>query len=207
MTWKFHLLRLRGKPQEKHVTRWGFPYRTPEPLVSELFLDDRPERLERLCARDEPSIHEEGRRGVDAELVAGGVIVLNRLRKLAGVETLVEGSGIEPQVGGKLLQVGIRKRALILENLVVVFPELALGVSAEGRFGGRRGLRVIGEREIAVDESNFVTVRGFDLLKGRTDPCAERSLKVRVFDDGDLGILRSSCALVARDHDRHPWGL
>ena len=132
---------------------------------------------------------------------------MNRLRELAGIETLVERSGLEPQVGGKLLQVGISERALVLENLVMVFPELALGVSAEGRLGGRCGLRVIGEREIAVDESNFVTVGGFDLLEGRTDPRAGRSLKVRVFDDGDLGILRSSGALVARNHDRHPRGL
>ena len=174
------------------------------PLIPQLLLDDRLERIERLRARQEPTVDEKGRSCVHTELVPSGVVVLNDLSELTGVEALVERGGIETQVGCELLQVRLRERSLVLENLVVVFPELSLLVSTQRSLGGRCCLRMIGERIVAIDQPNFVTVGGFDLLKGRTDPCAEGSLKIRILDDGDLGVLRSSNALVAHHNDGHP---
>jgi hypothetical protein len=46
----------------------------------------------------------------------------------------------------------------------VVLPELALVVSAERRLRGRLSFGMVGKREIAIDEPDFVPVRLFDLL-------------------------------------------
>ena len=55
--------------------------------------------------------------------------------ELAGVVALVEGLGVELDLGRVLLQVVVGQSALVFEDLVVVFPELALVVGALRGFG------------------------------------------------------------------------
>jgi len=63
-----------------------------------------------------------------------------------------------------LLQVIVFERTLILENFVVVLPELSLRVGAKSGFRGGLSLRMIGKGVIAIDETNFVAVSAFNLL-------------------------------------------
>lgn len=160
-----------------------------------------------MRSRQKPAIDEKRRGGVDSERAAGNVVSLDVFPELAGVEALVERARIETEIRGEAFQVGRGERALVLENRVVILPELALLVGAKRRLGRGRRLRVIRQREVTIDEANFVAVSLFNLLKGRTDPCAERSLKVRVLDDRDLSVRRPLDPLVSRDGDRNPRGL
>lgn len=57
-----------------------------------------------------------------------------------------------------------RKRALVLEDPIVVLPELSLFVSAKRGLRGRLSFRVVGKREIAIDEPDFVPVGLLNLL-------------------------------------------
>ena len=61
--------------------------------------------------------------------------------ELAGVVAGVEGLGVEFELGSVLLQVVVGQGALVGEDLVVVFPELALGIRALRGFG--RGCRPV----------------------------------------------------------------
>jgi hypothetical protein len=46
----------------------------------------------------------------------------------------------------------------------VILPELPLVVGAQSGFGGRLGLGVVGKREIAIDEPDFVPIGLLNLL-------------------------------------------
>ena len=75
-------------------------------------------------------------------------------------------------------------------------------MSAESGF--RRGcrLRVVRQREVPINDSDFVAVSILDLLQGRTDPGAVRSLKVRILDDGHLCVRRPLHPLAIGHDDR-----
>jgi len=164
---------------------------------------DALEGLERLSPRQESAIDEESRRCVYAKSTALLIVGPDRLAKLSRVEALVERLYVEPQIGRHLLQVVVSERPLILENLVVVLPELSLCVGAKSGFRGGLSLRMIGKGKIAINETNLVAVSAFNLLEGRTDPCAERSLKVGIFDDRHLRVPRTADTFVRCNRDRH----
>jgi len=81
-----------------------------------------------------------------------------------GVEALGEGAGVELKLRRNLTVGRGGKRALILENPIVILPELPLVVGAQGGFGGRLRLGMVGKREIAIDEPDFVAVGLLNLL-------------------------------------------
>jgi hypothetical protein len=110
-------------------------------LGSQLLVDDRLEVLERLGAIQEPAVDEERRSPLHTDLLSF-LVVLHHVRpELAGVVAAIEGLGVEFYLSRVLLQVVVGQGALVGENLVVVFPELALGVRALRGFG--RGLRPV----------------------------------------------------------------
>ena len=68
---------------------------------------------------------------------------LNRGPELARVDAFVELSGVEAQVGGNLFQALRAQGSLVLEQTIVIIPELSLFVGAKRRFGSRRRMPVI----------------------------------------------------------------
>jgi hypothetical protein len=92
------------------------------------------------------------------------IVLFDRLAVLAGIEALAEGAGVELKLRGDL-PVGRRgKRALILEDPIVILPELPLIVGAQRRFGRRLGFGMVGKREVAIDETDLVPVGLLNLL-------------------------------------------
>jgi len=106
-------------------------------LVGQFLVDDRLEVLEGLCAVDESAVDEERRSPLHADLLAFLVVLHDVGPELAGVVAEVEGLDVEAELGRVLLQVVVGQRALVGEDLVVVFPEFALGVRALRGFGRR----------------------------------------------------------------------
>jgi hypothetical protein len=92
------------------------------------------------------------------------VVLLDAVAVFAGIEALGESGRVELKLRCELTVGRGGKRALILEDPIVILPELPLIVGAQGRFGGRLGFRVVGEREVAIDESDLVAVGLLDLL-------------------------------------------
>ncbi len=139
-------------------------HRLTSALIADLVVDDRFEGLERLRpGKESPGDEERGRPG-HAEGAAVLVVLLDRLAMRPGIEALGEGAGVELKLRGDL-QVGRRgKRALILENPIVILPELPLVVRAKGGFGGRLGFGMVGKREVAIDEPDLVAVGLLNLL-------------------------------------------
>ncbi len=83
---------------------------------------------------------------------------------LPRIETLPEGTRVERQIGSELPVDRGGQRALVLEDPIVVLPELTLVVSAKRGLGGGLGFGMVGKREITIDESDLVSVSLFDLL-------------------------------------------
>ncbi len=172
--------------------------------MPDLLVDDGPERVERLRSGEEPAVDEERWSRVHTVLTTLLVVHLDGWPVLARVETLSERRGVEVEVRGELAVRGRGKRALVLEDPVVVLPELSLLVGAERGLRRRLGLGMVRKREVAVDETDFVAVGLLDLLKGRTDPCAERSLEIGVLDDGDGSARWTFHPLALGDGDGNP---
>jgi hypothetical protein len=64
---------------------------------------------------------------------------------------------IEANPFGKLLQIGIRKRMLVVEDVIMHLPEFALCCSSLGSQSRMQGMRVnLGEREVAVDKAQLL---------------------------------------------------
>ena len=81
-----------------------------------------------------------------------------------------------------LLEVAGAQPLLIGEQPIVVRPEFPLLVGALAGLGRILGVLVVRQRVFAVDEMNPIAVGGENLFEGRTDPLAERSLKVGKLD-------------------------
>jgi hypothetical protein len=62
------------------------------------------------------------------------------------------------------LEIRVRESPLVLHDLVVVFPELALILGAQGRLGGGNGPGVAAERKVAKDNPDIVAVGVENLL-------------------------------------------
>ncbi|HLE72136.1 MAG TPA: hypothetical protein VJH87_20830 [Vicinamibacteria bacterium] len=133
-------------------------------LVTDFVVDDRPEGFERLRPGKEPAVDEERRRSRHTQRLTLLIVLLDRFLELPRIEALAEGAHVELKVGGDLT-IGLgRKRALVLEDAIMILPELSLFVGAKPGLGGRLGFGVVGKREIAVDESDFFPVGLFNLL-------------------------------------------
>src|ERR1700730_1089536 len=82
-------------------------------LLLELFVDHLRELTRRHHARDEAPVDEHRRRAVDARLLAGLHVGLDRGGLLAGVEAAVEGLGVEAEPGRLGLEGVDRQRGLV----------------------------------------------------------------------------------------------
>jgi hypothetical protein len=90
---------------------------------------------------------------------------------------------------------------LILEEDVVVLPELALVGGAEGRLGGLRRMRVEAERELPVHEPHLPRVAGHHLLHRVVSRAAVRALEVRELHDGHPRVLGPAGRTFRRHRD------
>lgn len=129
-----------------------------------LVFDDCLECLEWLRPGKEPAVDEERRRSGHTHGLTLPVVLLDRLPELPGIEALAECAGVELQVGGDLTVGPGGKRALVLEDPIVILPELSLFVSAKRGLRGRLSFGVVGKRVVAIDEPDFVPVGLLNLL-------------------------------------------
>jgi hypothetical protein len=133
-------------------------------LVSDFVFDDCLERLERLRPGKEPAVDEERRGPGDTQRPTLPEVLLDRFTELPGSEALAECARVEQKVGGELTVRLRGKRSLVLEDEIVILPELSLFVGAKRGLGGRLGFGVVGKRIIAINEPNLVPVRLLNLL-------------------------------------------
>src|SRR5204862_6843190 len=100
----------------------------------------------RLSAADDAAVDEEGRRAVDAGIVAGLEIGVDAILVLVCVKARIELLGVQPERRGGRPQIRLAELVLIGEQSSVVRPELALLVRALRRFGGRTRVGAVGQR-------------------------------------------------------------
>src|SRR5262249_39672640 len=145
-----------AQPRRCCTSTWGSPRSTrasrdscaDAPVASlrrlhrELAVDDLLERRRRLGAHELPAVDEEGRRAGDAELGAYADVAAPLRLVLAAVETVPEDGGVEVEILGVLLQLRGGLARGLLEEEIVVFPELPLLRRAPRRLVrlGRRGM-------------------------------------------------------------------
>src|SRR5712691_4684656 len=72
----------------------------------QFFVDDLFEEVERLRAADHAAVDEEGRRAIDAPVLAGAQVGVDLRLFLVRVDARVELRLVEPEFGGGLLQIG-----------------------------------------------------------------------------------------------------
>src|SRR4029079_2541797 len=97
-----------------------------------------------------------------------------------------------------LVQVRLVQRRLVLEQLVVHLPELALRVRGHGGLGGRLGVVVERERVVLPHEADLVPVLLLHLRQRRFHTAAERALEVGEDDDLERRRLRALRGRVTR---------
>src|SRR5690606_3623791 len=129
-------------------------------LLGELFVDDRLEDLEGLRAGDEAAVDEERRRAdAGAALLRGLHVGVDRGLVALAVEGLLELVHVDAaDLLRELLVLGPPEGALVLEEQLVVLPELLVAALTEHLTRGLRGgvrLVVEGEREIAPDDADL----------------------------------------------------
>jgi hypothetical protein len=134
------------------------------PSVGDLVVDDRLESLKGLRAGKEPAVDEERGSPGHTQRLTFPIVPVDVRPELPGIDALSEGRGIEVEVRRDLAVRRGGKVALVLEDPIVVLPELALLVGAERGLGRRLGFGVIGKRIVAIDESDLVAVGLLDLL-------------------------------------------
>ena len=168
--------------------------------VGDLFVDHLLERLERLRAGERAAVDEERRRATRAEL--GGLILigLDRRGVLRRVERFLDLGRVEPELARVLLQARAIERLLVLEQLVVRLPELALLVGGQRDLRRRGGVLVERQRVVLPRHADVLAVGLHDLIDRRLDARAERALEVGELDDGDLGLFRALDRRVADWH-------
>jgi hypothetical protein len=83
---------------------------------------------------------------------------------LSGLEAFPEGAGVQVQIRRDLPVDSGGERTLVLEDSIVVLPELPLIVRAQRGLGRGTGFGMIRQRVVAIDEPDFVSVGLFNLL-------------------------------------------
>lgn len=134
------------------------------PLPLKLIVDDYFEDLKRLGTREEAAVDEEGGRPGHARLPAFASILENIAPEFSRLDATIEGLDIKTNVDGVLLEVIRRNRSLVLEDLVVILPELFLIVGTQGRLGRRLRPSVVAKRKVAINELDLAAVRISNLL-------------------------------------------
>ena len=145
------------------------------------------------------AVDEEGRRALNTHRGRLIVFVVDNRNRFVIIDTGVEGSRIETDIGGVLFQIRFGKRADVFtrphaKQLVVINPELALLVRALG--GIRCPMRfanvtlidyrviAIGEFDLARSEIIFLELT----LRANRKCLAVWSLKIRVLDKINFGV-------------------
>ncbi len=159
----------------------------------ELRLDHRLERLVRHRARHARAVDEEVRGPVRSQLRRLRLVVADGLGGLGRVQVALVALHVEADVAGHgvhlvlLERVGLA-RVVRLEQLVVHLPELALLLRGDGGLGRVGRVRMHGQRIVLEDEADVGPVVPLDQVERVDDAAAERTLEVRPFDDGHLGL-------------------
>src|SRR5437867_3614359 len=80
-------------------------------------------------------------------------------------------------------------------------PKALLLVGAQRGFGGLLGMRVdIGKRKMAIYDADFTGIISLHCLQCREQAAAERTLKVRKFNNRDRRSLRPARRVAGRGH-------
>ena len=110
-----------------------------------------------VATLDQGAVHREGRRALQAELVAGRAILLHAgLVAMVG-ERLPDAARLDVAARGQLIQQVPRELGLMVEDLIVETPEglvAALRVGLDGRLGGDARVRMASQRVVAVAHSH-----------------------------------------------------
>src|SRR5204863_6991459 len=123
----------------------------------------------------------------------------------------VELRGVEAELHGMLLEVGVGEARRAGEELVVIRPEFALFSRALRRFRGRPRVRVTWERKVTVDEMDAIAVGAEHLLDRRISALAVGTLEIGELDNLDrrrlralpLGIRRGDVLSRRLEHHAH----
>jgi hypothetical protein len=150
------------------------------------------------------AVDEERRRAARAERVALGQLVIDLLGlNLPDSSAALNLPTSRPSSAGVLLEAVLIERLLVGKQLVVHLPELALLVRGQAASAAMWALLWKGSgsclKAIRTSPSKFLRI----LFEGLHHPRAERTLEVRVLDDGDLGGLRANRRAVANRNLEH----
>src|SRR3989344_7216540 len=129
-----------------------------------------------------PAGDDGARRTGDSRRAATVQILLDAGGEFSGFKTSLELALIQADFAGPNLKVVGAEGLLVIEQLVGVFPELALFGSALGGDGGRLAERMERKREMPINPPHLAVVLLQEPLHGRMKTLAERTLEVRVLD-------------------------
>src|SRR5262245_39814178 len=139
----------------------GAAGRAPGRRLRERGVDHRVELLRGLRAREQHAVHDESRRAGDADRARGLEVRFDLVLEAPLLDAGPEALGVEPRLARVAQQVLLPERLVVLEQLVVIGPELPLLVRAGGSLG--RSARVwmdAVERQMAVDQAHLARVLG-----------------------------------------------
>ncbi len=149
-----------------------------------------------------PTVDQKGRRAADAHAIGFSDFGLDHRGSLVVIDTSVKCGGVKSEIGGVLFQIcfGVSADKFTRpgsEEFIVIFPELALTISAFG--GVRRPMRFVDAALRRDIDNGIVAVREFHFtgleivfieltLRAKREIFAVRSLKVRPLDQFDFGV-------------------
>ena len=172
--------------------------------LDDRLVDDRGELVERLRARDEDAVDEEGGRAVHPEFVGQLEVGVDGLRPRVRLDPFLEARLVHAGGGRPALErVGERRATVSLcveAKERVVAPEREDSLRGLGR---RARVRMEGERQVFVDDTQIGrAVAVLQLVDRRGHLRAERALKVGELHDRDQGRPAAPRRIVAGDGDR-----
>lgn len=160
-----------------------------------MLFDDLLKNVIRLSTGDERAVNQKAGRSSHTHRLDRKRFLPDLRAVTARGQTLGHGRRVQANVAGQANQLIFRERAavskLVLEDQIVIGPELALFGRAFAGFGRAAGFRAQ-DGEMFVDKTNFT---GIDVLFTKPaqrvggKPSAVRSLEVAKLDDGDRRIL------------------
>ena len=154
----------------------------------ELLVDDGLEGVERTRTAQLDTVDAEVGRAARADLLGERHVGVDLGLELVGVQGLLELGHVEAETLSVAVEVRARERLLVLEELVVHLPELALLAGGEGGLRRKGRVLVEGQRVVLEGDADLARVGVEDLLDGRIDPRAEGALELGELDDGDGGV-------------------
>lgn len=155
-----------------------------------------------LCAHELFAVDEERWGAASAEARCKLLVSLDLRLVLVVVERRAYLAHVETDLGGVSLKVSTLKGTLVLEEEVVHLPELvsaALFKGFESQVRSRTCVLVEGERVVAPDNAQVLTVLTLDALDGGTNATAEGALELGHDDHRDECVGRTLAGLVGGD--------